>query len=210
MLLRDVEIGDHVLTLNPRTNEVFWEEILIRVHYEWYDQNDEYVSMRTLYLEHNISAITLSHDHIIYVDGNNGTAVTAPTVVQSGDVGIGDKLFYYDHDMNETLLVIVSKIEESVMRQKRVIFGLSEYTLINDIVASPFVGPHPSYHLLSHQLVSFTKFGFLRYFSYQPLSSLVVIQVSNLIYVTYFIYAYITEIVGILLGVIMYKRCFVK
>ena len=208
ILLRDIEIGDSVLTLDPEKNSsLFWDEILIKIHYDWYDQKDQYVTMRTLCLENNVSSITLSPDHFIFI---NNIDTGKPMVIQAQQVKIGDKLYYYDHGKNDTFLLKVSQIDENVKRQKRVIFGLSEYVLINNIVASPFVGPHPIYHTMSYKLVSFTELGFLRYFSYQPLSSLLIIQVSQLIYATYFVYSYITEVVVILVGVFIYKDVFCK
>eukprot|EP00483_Globobulimina_turgida_P006956 UN06970 len=62
--IRDIKIGDYVLSMNPLTNELFWDEVEIKIHYSWYDDANSYVPMRRLYLDNNnTSSITLSYDH---------------------------------------------------------------------------------------------------------------------------------------------------
>ena len=189
--LADIKIGDYVLTLNPETNELFWDQILMRVHYGWYDQKDSLAPMRTIHLENNISSITLSYDHFLFInDYDNNKS----KVIPSKDIQIGDTLFYFDENKNQTSLIAVSGIDENVMKRYRVIFGLSQYILVNNIVASPFVGPHPIYHDISYKMLTTERFIILRYISCPLISSFVIQHVAHLIFATYWIYSHPVEL----------------
>ena len=188
--LSDIKIGDYILTLNPETNELFWDEILMRVHYGWYDQKDSLTPMRTIHLENNISSITLSYDHFLFINDYQNNVLK---VIPSKDIQIGDTLFHFDENKNKSSLIAVSRIDENVMKQYRIIFGLSQYILINNIVASPFVGPHPIYHDISYKMVTRRRFTFLRYISCPFISSFAVQNVGHLIFATYWIYSHPIE-----------------
>ena len=189
MPLRDIEIGDHVLILNPWTNEVFWEEVLMKIHYSWYDNAHDYYSMRKIYLENNAS-ITLSYDHFIFIQD---VIMKQPKVIQSESVNIGDALYHYDHDTETSELLRVSEIEENVMSQKRVFFTIKPYLLVNDVVVSPYIGPHPIYHTILHKV--FKNIVFIAYvLPLQYVLSLISLVGFFLIYGSYFIVMYWVEL----------------
>ena len=145
--LRELSLGDSVLSLNPVTRETHWEKVMAKVHYSAFDGGRHLSSMRTLVLASNAS-ITLSHTHFIYAHADDDAA--AQELVRARDVRIGDRLLYHDVSTGETAAVPVVSIESQVMRQKRSFFLTSPYVLVNNISASPYMGAHPAIAPLQH------------------------------------------------------------
>ena len=145
--LRELSLGDSVLSLNPVTRETHWEKVMAKVHYSAFDGGRHLSSMRTLVLASNAS-ITLSHTHFIYAHADDDAA--AQELVRARDVRIGDRLLHHDVSTGETAAVPVVSIESQVMRQKRSFFLTSPYVLVNNISASPYMGAHPAIAPLQH------------------------------------------------------------
>ena len=202
--LRDLEIGDYVLTLDPVTNNVYFDEVLLRIHYEWYDNNNTYYPMRKLYLKNNVS-ITLSDDHFVFKWDN---VTNKPQVIQSELIEIGDVLYYYDHNgTNQKKLIEVTDIEQNVMAQKRVFFTMSEYVLVDDIVASPFIGPHPIYHEILYRLFISNIF-LIRNIWPSFMSSMFSFIGIFVMYGSYFIICHSYECCIIMVTMFIYKKWF--
>ena len=145
--LRDLTIGDSVLSLNPVTRETYWEEVMAKVHYSAFDGGRQFSSMRTLVLASNAS-ITLSHTHFIFAQAGGDDA--AQELVRARDVQVGDWLLHHDVSTGETAAEPVVSIEPDVRRQKRSFFLTSPYVLVNNISASPYMGAHPAIAPLQH------------------------------------------------------------
>ena len=137
---------------------------MAQLHYTWYEDifSDLKVDMKKLYLENNES-ITLTNSHFIYVhvgeipNANSSNCNVYENdhenefkIMKAEDVAIGDYLFY--HDIKSQLDVQLVKIAdiENVEAEKRVIFTMKPFVLINNVIASPYIGPHAMYHYIFH------------------------------------------------------------
>jgi len=89
-LLRDLSIGDSVLSVDPFTRRALWQPVLAKAHYSLLDGAQQLSPMRRLVLGANVSAsLTLSHTHFIFAR-KGGTA--APERMLAQDVHVGDEL----------------------------------------------------------------------------------------------------------------------
>jgi hypothetical protein len=104
----DIAIGDSLLSMNPFTRQTYWEPVIAKAHYSYFDGGYQLSPMRTLWLERNISHITLSHTHFIYVYAkahqdqddivNNEMYLLSeePQLLLARDVQVGDYVLYYN------------------------------------------------------------------------------------------------------------------
>ena len=151
VLLRELALGDSVLSLNPATRETYWESVRAKVHYSAFDGGHQLSSMRALTLATNAS-ITLSHTHFIFVHAAADAA--EQQLVRARDVRVGDRLLHHDVPSGRTAAVPVVAIDEQVMRQKRSFFLTSPFVLVNNISASPYMGAHPAIAAAQHACYS--------------------------------------------------------
>lgn len=56
---------------------------------------------------------------------------------------MGDQLLHHDVASGATRAARVTRVDANVKRQKRVFFLATPHVLVNDIVASPYMGSHP-------------------------------------------------------------------
>ena len=77
--LHELSLGDEVLSLDPFTRKPFFEPVLAKAHYSFWDGGRRLSPMRTLELEAEpggnttvCTSITLSHTHFIYVFPEEG------------------------------------------------------------------------------------------------------------------------------------------
>ena len=129
---------------------------MAQLHYKWYDElfSDLKVDMKQLHLENNHS-ISLTNDHFIYVQnnfkGNESTYANNDEfkIMQASDVKIGDYLYYYEVDNDNVKSLKVINITNSEA-EKRAIYTLKPFVLINNVIASPYIGPEPICHYVWH------------------------------------------------------------
>ena len=168
------------------------------MHFHWYNNKDMLVPMRKIYLSNNISNanITLTNDHFIYKMSKNDESI----VVAAKDVIIGDKLYYYNVNLvnNNIEELSVIKIEDNIYGKKRAFWTMSKYVLVNNIIASPFVGPSADLHDFLYKIL-LTIEGFWNWtglrLSYpnilwieEFICSNTIIIINFIVYTVYFVY----------------------
>ena len=139
---------------------------MAQLHYTWYDDifSNVQVDMKKLYLENNES-ITLTSNHFVYVHGGGMLTMSSSSiningnvyqnenefeVMRAQDVSVGDYLFYHDTKLRLNVQLVKITDIENVQAEKRVIFTRKPFVLINDVIASPYIGPHAMYHYIFH------------------------------------------------------------
>jgi hypothetical protein len=154
--VRDLAVGDIVLSADPSTGRTRWEPVLARAHFSFLDGGSQLVEMRTLVLERNLSRLTLSDTHFVYTVPAPEAATAAPRLVHARDVLPGDHVMYCAApDDDFAVPVRVARVETGVWRQKRAFFLPSPHVLVDSVVASPYMGAHPAMAEAQHAVLSF-------------------------------------------------------
>ena len=149
-------------------------EILLRLHYSKYDNSTKRFAMHRLYLDTsnnvNGSSITMSSNHFIYIlprgtnsNCENNLKFKQPVLIPASQVKVGDLVYYYNYNgrngSDEKLQVCrVLKIDDSIEDYARIAFTKSKYMLVDNIIASPYVGPLPIFASIEHMMVPFLAY----------------------------------------------------
>ena len=142
----DIKINDFVLCIDPISKKLIWDKIQLRLHYHWYNNKNEFVKMKKIYFSKNLKEfITLTYDHLVYVvDDNNKHSSKSSKykykIIECENINIGDKLYYFDDQLNELIFKCVIKIDNDIVCQKRAYFGSLPFLLVNNTIVSPFSG----------------------------------------------------------------------
>ena len=75
------------------------------------------------------------------------------------DVRVGDRLLHHDVVSGITRAARVTRVDADVRREKRAFFLPSPHVLVNDIVASPYMGAHPSIAAWQHAVFDVVRRG---------------------------------------------------
>ena len=148
--LRDLSIGDSVLSVDPYSLRTLWQPVLAKAHYSFADGAHGLSPMRRLVLEANASAITLSHTHFIFARRPGAPPLAPPERLLARDVQVGDKLLWRNASCAAQAAAetnaapcsswrVVAAVEPRLRRQKRAFFLASPFVLVSDVVASPYM-----------------------------------------------------------------------
>eukprot|EP01083_Nonionella_stella_P145384 455405_1 len=135
-LVKDLKIYDKMLTYDELEGTFFWDELLVKIHFEEGEfLNDVLVEMREFVLS-NGERLTMSHNHLLFV-GQSG-------LQRADHVRLGDKLKVFDGSYADVI-----GIEESVKRYGRNLITYNGNLVINGVAISTFTesiwGESPSW-----------------------------------------------------------------
>ena len=136
----DIQVDDKILCIDPISKKLIWDKVKFRLHYHWYNNKNEFVLMKRIYVSKN-EFITMTYDHLIYIkksSHNYNNYNYNYEIIKCQDIKIGDILYYFNCKKNKLIFKSVIKIENNILCNKRSYFGLSPFVLVNNIIASPF------------------------------------------------------------------------
>lgn len=134
--MEDVQVGDYVMT----SLEGAFSKVIYIAHKTKYDNSNKQGYMRRIYCdEYNI---TMSYNHLVYVNGR-----LVDNLIPAIDVNIGDILYFYNYAAFDTCLV--KNITENVIEYYKQIVTENGDIIVNNILASNFIGKNKWDHIIS-------------------------------------------------------------
>ena len=59
-------MDDKILCIDPISKKLIWDKVKFRLHFHWYNNKNELVLMKRIYVSKN-EFITMTYDHLIYI-----------------------------------------------------------------------------------------------------------------------------------------------
>ena len=128
--LAEVQIGDHILTINAQGEQVFSPVV-----YKPYGRNEHYATFTTITTESGRD-LTMTSNHMLPA-GACGSTATLP-LVAAVDVTVGDCVQTVS---GQEQVVFINKIEGKGIYT---VIAMEELIVVNGIVATPFGGVNPT------------------------------------------------------------------